>query len=58
MEGSFGNLLLSFITKIGSGLLARLWILRTDITAISRQALEVIDLDSIISLLWGTVMIC
>ncbi|HHV23815.1 MAG TPA: glycosyltransferase [Methanosarcina sp.] len=43
---SFGNLLLSFITKIGSGY----WQImdpQNGYTAISRQALEVIDLDSI-----------
>ncbi len=43
---SFGNLLLSFITKIGSGY----WQVmdpQNGYTAISRQALEVIDLDSV-----------
>jgi glycosyltransferase involved in cell wall biosynthesis len=43
---SIGNLLLSFITKIGSGY----WQImdpQNGYTAISRQALEVIDLDSV-----------
>jgi len=43
---SFGNYLLSFITKIGSGY----WQVmdpQNGYTAISRQALEVIDLDSV-----------
>lgn len=43
---SFGNLVLSFITKIGSGY----WQVmdpQNGYTAISRQALEVIDLDSV-----------
>ncbi|AKB17353.1 MULTISPECIES: glycosyltransferase [unclassified Methanosarcina] len=43
---SFGNLLLSFLTKIGSGY----WHImdpQNGYTAISRQALEVIDLDSV-----------
>ncbi|MHB8100628.1 MAG: glycosyltransferase family 2 protein [Methanosarcina sp.] len=43
---SLGNLLLSFITKIGSGY----WQImdpQNGYTAISRQALEVIDLDSV-----------
>lgn len=43
---SFGNLLLSFLTKIGSGY----WHImdpQNGYTAISRQALEVIDLDAV-----------
>jgi len=43
---AFGNLLLSFLTKIGSGY----WQImdpQNGYTAISRQALEVIDLDSV-----------